>query len=90
MRLPVEEDGSSARDSIERTGGGLRDGFVRTAAIHEARGQRTEAAECYRRAADLQMKADPEYGHELAAHYCARASELDAGNGAPPPPHPPD
>jgi tetratricopeptide (TPR) repeat protein len=60
----------------------LPDGFVRTAALHEARGQTQEAAECYRKAADLQLENDPEYGHELATHYRMKADELDADAGA--------
>lgn len=56
----------------------LPDGLVRTAAIHEAREQRREAAQCYRRAADLQLENDPEFGHELATHYRAKADALEA------------
>lgn len=56
----------------------LPDGLAHTAAIHEARGQREEAAQCYRKAADIQLGNDPEFGHELAANYRAKADALEA------------
>jgi len=56
----------------------LPDGLMRTAAVREARGQRREAAAYYRKAADVQIKNDPEYGQEFAASLRAQADELDA------------
>lgn len=57
----------------------MPDGLMRMAALHEARGQPREAAACYRKAADLQLRNDPESGHEFAAGLRAQADQLDAG-----------
>jgi tetratricopeptide (TPR) repeat protein len=64
----------------------MPDGLMRTAALHKARGQRREAAECYRKAADLQLRNDPQSGHDFAADLRAQADRLDAGapGGEPP------
>ena len=56
----------------------LPDGFMRTAAVCEARGQLREAAKNYRKAADIQIQNDPEYGHELAGSLREQADGLDA------------
>jgi len=61
------------------------DGLKRTAAVHEARGQRKEAAAYYRKAAAFHLEADPEHGHEPAAHYLEKAKALETENGEPAP-----
>ena len=74
---PVDEAEEVCRRLLEEFPD-LPDGFMRTAAVREARGQRRQAAEYYRKAADAQIKNDPEYGHEFAASLRAQADELDA------------
>jgi len=52
----------------------LPDGLERTAAVLEARGERGQAAEYYRKAADKFLDNDPEYGHE-SAEFCRKKAE---------------
>ena len=54
------------------------DGLKRTAAVHEARGQRKEAAAYYRKAAAFHLELDPQRGHEPAQHYLEKARVLEA------------
>ena len=51
---------------------------MRTAAVCEARGQLREAAGHYRKAAEVLIQNDPEYGHEFAANLREQADGLDA------------
>lgn len=60
----------------------LPDGFERTGAVLEAKGDRERAAVYYRKAAEKFLENDPEYGHELAG-FCQRKARELAGDASP-------
>jgi tetratricopeptide (TPR) repeat protein len=72
----IEEAEKAAKLVLEKYPD-MPDGLERTAAVLDAKGQRGEAAEYYRRAAEKYEEVDPEHGHEPAEFCWRKARELE-------------
>lgn len=72
----LEEAETAARDLLERFPH-VHDGWDRLGMVHEARGERKQAADCYRKAIEI-IRAQPEsYDPEFADVFVELADKLD-------------
>jgi tetratricopeptide (TPR) repeat protein len=72
----LEEAETAARDLLERFPH-VHDGWDRLGMVHEARGEKKQAADCYRKAIEI-IRAQPEsYDPEFADVFVALVDKLD-------------
>ena len=71
------DEAEQAADFLLEHYPGVPDGWERTAAVLDARGENARAAMYYRKAAAKYVELDPEEGHHLAVFCLKRAGELE-------------
>jgi tetratricopeptide (TPR) repeat protein len=76
----LEEAESAARDLLERFPE-VHDGWDRLGMVHEARGEKKQAADCYRKAIEI-IRQHPGYDPEFADVFAKLVDKLDPPTGA--------
>ena len=72
----LDEAETAARDLQDRDPE-IHDGWDRLGAVHEARGNSREAADCYRKLIDFIRQHADDFDAEIADDYAARIAKLD-------------
>jgi tetratricopeptide (TPR) repeat protein len=77
----LEEAESAARDLLERFPD-VHDGWDRLGMVHEARGEKKQAADCYRKAIEI-IRQQPDHDPKLADVFIELANKLDPPSTGP-------